>query len=826
MLIDHMQPFRFGAFTAEPLKGRVTGDDMRPRHLPPKAMEVLVSLARSAPEVVTRKALIDEVWGERYVSDEVLTQAIKELRHALGDSSSKPQYIQTIPKRGYQLLQTAYPVADSLPERAYKAIQKNTLVSVLIVAAAVVAVVAFKVGKIEPEDPATVENSIAVLPFEVCERSPQDLVLAMSISDEVINRLSERNKLKVIARSSVIALAVHDLSVLEIAKPLGAQYVLKGVVCRNGDTPMLTAELSDAQGFIVWSNTFIQEVNEFDQVTNRLASQVASKVAGELGDAVAMEHEAPVDSRAYEQLLIGRQYGRQGKRKDARERYQRALEFDPGYVEPKLELAVLARTQDRIGLKDGTGLNQARALAEEALAMAQRELTQFPRSAKAHSLTGKLLFALGSWDRELLWRESANLSESEVSARKEAIRLMFESAEHHFSSAISLNPSQTDFYYDLAFAVEGQGRERDAEALEILERALVRDPLNERLLGRIAKRWAARGQFRQAIELLEKLKALPEIPTSAWWWQLELMQLQMYWDEKVETLIDMLLHDPKAFEKDLGNRWQAWWTVSVLAWLGLYEEAEAWKIRLENMEMTQWMREWGLNHYLSATGRLDERAQRTLDRFTDMSDAQILDAFHEWGMSFAIALAHSDELDRAIGLMESAQHAPGFWAEREIEPMLRLSAMYQAAGREREAQDVLNKVVNYLEAEYDAGIRHPQTLHNLAQAYARQGRDDEALEMLRNAVDYHWRGTALFDTGILNAVWNSHAESSAWFRLRKDPRFITLIDRMQADLDQQAARVRSMLANHDIDELLSPLMVLVPSTDPGKEQTTLGTPLD
>ncbi len=49
---------------------------------------------------------------------------------------------------------------------------------------------------------------------------------------------------------------------------------------------------------------------------------------------------------------------------------------------------------------------------------------------------------------------------------------------------------------------------------------------------------------------------------------------------------------------------------------------------------------------------------------------------------------------------------------------------------------------------------------------------------------------------------------------------------MQADLDQQAARVRSMLANHDIDELLSPLMVLVPSTDPGKEQTTLGTPLD
>jgi DNA-binding winged helix-turn-helix (wHTH) protein/Flp pilus assembly protein TadD len=103
--------FQFGEFIAEPLRRCVTGDDMQPRHLPPKAMEVLVALADAAPEAVSREELIDRVWGERCVSEEVLTHAITELRHALGDSPSRPEYIQTIPKRGYRLFRVVRPLA-------------------------------------------------------------------------------------------------------------------------------------------------------------------------------------------------------------------------------------------------------------------------------------------------------------------------------------------------------------------------------------------------------------------------------------------------------------------------------------------------------------------------------------------------------------------------------------------------------------------------------------------------------------------------------------------------------------------------------------------
>ncbi|HEX5719050.1 MAG TPA: protein kinase [Thermoanaerobaculia bacterium] len=71
----------------------------------PRAMEVLSCLARHAPDVVSKQRLIREVWGdETFVSDEVMTHAIWELRKAFGDEAKSPRYIQTISKKGYRLL--------------------------------------------------------------------------------------------------------------------------------------------------------------------------------------------------------------------------------------------------------------------------------------------------------------------------------------------------------------------------------------------------------------------------------------------------------------------------------------------------------------------------------------------------------------------------------------------------------------------------------------------------------------------------------------------------------------------------------------------------
>lgn len=67
-------------------------------------MEVLVYLSQHADRVVSRERILEEIWTGVVVSVEVLTNAIRELRRALGDDAKAPDCIKTIPKKGYCLI--------------------------------------------------------------------------------------------------------------------------------------------------------------------------------------------------------------------------------------------------------------------------------------------------------------------------------------------------------------------------------------------------------------------------------------------------------------------------------------------------------------------------------------------------------------------------------------------------------------------------------------------------------------------------------------------------------------------------------------------------
>ncbi|MDJ0940716.1 MAG: tetratricopeptide repeat protein [Woeseiaceae bacterium] len=87
----------------EPVTGEVTTPSGQV-HLPSKAMEVLLYLARHPRRLVTREELITAVWGDGHGSADTLTHAVSDIRHALSDHASTPVFIQTVPTRGYRLL--------------------------------------------------------------------------------------------------------------------------------------------------------------------------------------------------------------------------------------------------------------------------------------------------------------------------------------------------------------------------------------------------------------------------------------------------------------------------------------------------------------------------------------------------------------------------------------------------------------------------------------------------------------------------------------------------------------------------------------------------
>ena len=117
MNVDLKRGFTLGDWEVQPLRGRIVGPGGT-IHLEPKIMEVLVVLAGRPGEVIERSDLVHEVWGKRAVTDEPLTRCIAELRRMLNDSREKPEYIQTIPKRGYRLVAPVSARATATAEMA------------------------------------------------------------------------------------------------------------------------------------------------------------------------------------------------------------------------------------------------------------------------------------------------------------------------------------------------------------------------------------------------------------------------------------------------------------------------------------------------------------------------------------------------------------------------------------------------------------------------------------------------------------------------------------------------------------------------------------
>lgn len=95
--------YLFGPYRLEVGKRRLwRGNQLVP--LTRKAFDTLLALVQRAGHVVDRDDLLRMVWPDTFITEETLTQNIATIRRALGDSSEQPEYVATIPRRGYQFV--------------------------------------------------------------------------------------------------------------------------------------------------------------------------------------------------------------------------------------------------------------------------------------------------------------------------------------------------------------------------------------------------------------------------------------------------------------------------------------------------------------------------------------------------------------------------------------------------------------------------------------------------------------------------------------------------------------------------------------------------
>jgi TolB-like protein/DNA-binding winged helix-turn-helix (wHTH) protein/Tfp pilus assembly protein PilF len=465
---DPPRRLRFGVFEADLRTGQLTRSGARVR-LQDQPFQVLAALLENPGEVVTREELRSRIWPRTIVDfDHGLNKAVSKIRDALGDSGDNPRFVETVARRGYRFLADVAPVeatggapeaapAEGAPLAAAGASSWASLLRAPRIAAlaglGLALVLAGALAWFLNAGTASTPyiRSLAVLPLENLSGDAGQEYFADGMTDELITRLGQIRRLRVISRTSAMNYKGMRKPMPQIASELNVDAIVEGSVLRSGDRVRITAQLIQLPADKhIWSESYEGDMGDALALQNRVARAIAEQVRATLSrqEQTALQAAKTVRPEAYDAYFRGRYFWNKrtgDSLRKAIEYFTLAIGKDPGFAAAYSGLAdayALSGDWEYGILPPQEAFARAKAAAAKALALD-------PNSAEAHT---SLAFALDlyAWD--------------------------WDAAESEYRRALALNPGYATAHQWYAWHLMMMGR--TAEGVAWLRTAESLDPLS------------------------------------------------------------------------------------------------------------------------------------------------------------------------------------------------------------------------------------------------------------------------------------------------------------------------------------------------------------
>ncbi len=241
--------FRFGSFEFDAGSGELRRGGMLV-HLQSQPAKLLHLLVSRAGEMISREDLRAAIWGnETFVDFERgLNVCIAQIRSALGDESTSPRFIRTVPRRGYQFIHPVEPIALPQIEESERPDKAEFPWRVLAACLAAVVILTIVVtwqarrGRTQVNDSPVI---VAVIPFDNETGDAGLNRFCDDLTDTLVGQLTEssQDRYRVIGNASILRTPRERRNLVEIAASLHASYVILGQVQGSGSKTRILAHL-------------------------------------------------------------------------------------------------------------------------------------------------------------------------------------------------------------------------------------------------------------------------------------------------------------------------------------------------------------------------------------------------------------------------------------------------------------------------------------------------------------------------------------------------------------------------------------------------------
>lgn len=326
---------RFGPFQLDLVTGELRRSNQRVK-LAPQPSNLLILLTDRAGQLVTREDIQQRLWGaDTYVDfEQGLNFSIRQIRTALGDDAEHPQFIETVPRRGYRFV-------------AHVEKSSETLI-----------------------------GSLAVLPFENTSGDVDSQFLVDGLTESIIYRLARIQELRIIPRSTVFRYRGTDKEAHEIGRELQVRAVVTGKAQKSGDDLILAVELIDVdKRSQTWGERYRRKLTDIFEMQENIANQICEKLQVELSASAQsrLRKRETENIEAYQLFLKGQFFWNKRTEqaiKKAIGYFHEAIERDPAYA---LAYAAIADAYIPLAyytyLSPSDAFPKARSAAAKALAI-------------------------------------------------------------------------------------------------------------------------------------------------------------------------------------------------------------------------------------------------------------------------------------------------------------------------------------------------------------------------------------------------------------------------------------------------------------------------
>lgn len=305
-----MSRFEFAGHELDLREGRLLRHG-RSIALRPKSFSLVTYLIENAGRVIGKDELAAAVWPNVTVTDDSLTQCIKDIRRTLGCDADG--LIETVPRRGYAIDKTRIARIDAGNGDARPRIERP---------------------------------SIVVLPFVNAPGTAAHPWLSDGLAEDITTALAKSPMLTVVSRAMSIEDARRTADLDGFGRDLGAQHLLCGIFRLQSQRLRLTAQLIEARsGTILWAEQFETDVGEFLAIRREIIDAIVERLKTELLPEAVSEDGAsrPDDLEAYICYLRARELAHKWTTPlviKARRLFQRALELDAAYARALAGIAI------------------------------------------------------------------------------------------------------------------------------------------------------------------------------------------------------------------------------------------------------------------------------------------------------------------------------------------------------------------------------------------------------------------------------------------------------------------------------------------------------